>query len=266
MPICPSLVSFSTGGIVEASEHNSNYTNLRDTLNTYAVLTDVARTITVTHTFSASQTFSTGFTSGAGITVTAGGYTVTGNSTITGTLVVSAGISVTTGGLGVGAGGITVTGNSTITGTLGSLTGLTVASGTTAVQALTCTTFTPSGLAQAGQQAAYLRYSAGDSGAAPAINWNNGNWQRWRLTANATPTFSNPVKGAQYLLELQQDGTGSRTVTWSGATVVWADGVAPTLTATANRKTLISLLCVDATSAGTYLANVAGYNYDNTTA
>jgi hypothetical protein len=87
---------------------NGNFTILRDTLNTYAVLTDVARTITVTHTFTAAQTFAaitattvgtTGaVTAGNGLTVSAGGASITG------------GLTVATSGLVVSAGGATVTG------------------------------------------------------------------------------------------------------------------------------------------------------------
>lgn len=71
MPICPSLNSFTTGAVISATEHNSNYTNLRDTLNTYAVLTDVARTISVTHTWTAAQTFTGGFTAAAASSIAA---------------------------------------------------------------------------------------------------------------------------------------------------------------------------------------------------
>jgi hypothetical protein len=200
MPIS-SITTFSTGPIL-ASEVNTNFSTIRDHYNSNAVELGGAQTITGIKTFSAAPVFSVG-------------------------------ASVTTGGFTVAAGGLTVT------------------AGTTAVQALTCTTLDPSGLStlaavtatgtatfnglvQLGHQGANKRYSGGDAGATPAFNWNNGNVQRWRLTANATPTFSNPVAGAYYTLELQQDGTGSRTVTWTGATIAWAEDTTPTITATAN--------------------------------
>lgn len=77
-------------------------------------------------------------------------------------------------------------------------------------------------------------YSIGSSGATPTADWSNGMIQKTTLTANATFTFNNPITGvAYYRLDLLQDGTGSRTVTWPG-TVVWAGGgAAPTLTTTA---------------------------------
>lgn len=41
--------------------------------------------------------------------------------------------------------------------------------------------------------------------------------------------FSNPTDGSKYMLVLQQDSVGSRTVTWP-SNVKWANGSAPTLT------------------------------------
>jgi hypothetical protein len=248
MGLLPTLTDFSDGNVLTAAQLESDSGTIRTYFNTYAVLTDVARTITAIMTFSAVPVFS------VGITVSASGITVTGNSTITGTL---------TGLTGVTSSGTAALAVVTVSSTL-NVTG-TSTLGATNTAALTSTTFAPTGLAQ-GPIAALTRYSGGDAGATPAINWNNGNKQRFRLTANATPTFANPVKGADYELELQQDGTGSRTVTWSGATIVWPDGVTPTLTTTANRKDVILLQCVDAASSGTYLGFVMGQNFNNTTA
>jgi hypothetical protein len=45
--------------------------------------------------------------------------------------------------------------------------------------------------------------------------------------------FANPAPGQVVMMELKQDATGSRTVTWN-ANVSWAGGTAPTLTTTAN--------------------------------
>lgn len=83
------------------------------------------------------------------------------------------------------------------------------------------------------------RYDNGDSGASKTINWDNGNVQRLRLTANCTLTLSNPKSGGRYLLELVQDSTGGRTVTWP-STVKWPGGTAPTLSG-ANKVDIIAL-------------------------
>lgn len=254
MGLISALTSFTPGTLAKASEVSGNFTSIRNTMNTYGVFTDVAATISAGHTFTATQTFTPG--AGVGFNVTTGGVTVTGNSTITGTLTALTGITST---------GTAALADITASGTLG-VTG-TSTLGATNTGALTSTTFTPSGLAQAGQQSAQKRYNATDSGASITLNWNNGNDQRLRLTANCTITFSNPVAGAWYTVEYQQDGTGSRTISYAGTvTVVYPDGVAPTLTTTASRKDVIVYKCVDATSGGTYLASVFGQNFNNTTA
>jgi hypothetical protein len=54
--------------------------------------------------------------------------------------------------------------------------------------------------------------------------------QKILLTGNPTFTFNNPIAGVpEYRLDLTQDGTGTRTVTWPG-TLKWQGGSAPTLT------------------------------------
>jgi hypothetical protein len=53
--------TFSSGAVVTAAAHNQNWA--------LAVLTDTARTITVTHSWTASQTFTGGFTTGASATL-----------------------------------------------------------------------------------------------------------------------------------------------------------------------------------------------------
>lgn len=249
MPAIPALTTIS--GEITAAPHNNNYSTIRTNVNDFCVFVDVAsQVITKTITFTPDA--------GAGFIVSTGGITVTGNSTITGTLgsltgltVASGGIAVTGNstisgtlgsltGLTVASGGVTVTGNSTITGTLGGLTGLTVASGGLTVTAGGAT-ITDGNLALNSGQANLTRFDAGDSGTSLTINFNDGNVQRVRLTGNCTFTFTNPVVGASYVLEVLQDGTGSRLATWP-ATVKWDRNTAPVLTTTINQKDVVVFL------------------------
>lgn len=52
---------------------------------------------------------------------------------------------------------------------------------------------------------------------------------------NITIAISNETVGQCFIIELTQDGTGSRTVTWF-STIKWAGGSAPTLTTTADKR------------------------------
>lgn len=81
----------------------------------------------------------------------------------------------------------------------------------------------------------------GNSTGAVAVNFSSGNLQSLTLTGNITPTFSNLKNGGAYTLILKQDATGSRTVTWP-ASVLWADGTAPTLTTDANGIDTVSFI------------------------
>jgi hypothetical protein len=77
---------------------------------------------------------------------------------------------------------------------------------------------------------------------ATTINWASGNTQT--LVLGASPialTFNNGQAGAHYTLALEQDGTGSRTVTWPG-NVRWSSGVAPTLTTAANKTDYVEFV------------------------
>ena len=89
-------------------------------------------------------------------------------------------------------------------------------------------------------QGVLARKAKGNISGATTVNWAEGNNQAATLTANISLTFSNPVSGAWYMLELKQGGAGSFVVTaWPGD-VVWPSGIAPTLTTTAGRTDLIS--------------------------
>jgi len=80
---------------------------------------------------------------------------------------------------------------------------------------------------------------------------------RVTLTGNCTLTFPAPLAGTSFVLELIQDGTGSRTVAWP-STVKWASGAAPTLSATAGYRDLTTFLCADG---ATWFGNLAGLGY-----
>jgi hypothetical protein len=83
-------------------------------------------------------------------------------------------------------------------------------------------------------------FNNGNSGAAPTIDWSNGQSQKIVLTANATATLTNPVAGEVYMLKVVQDGTGSRTLTLPG-TAKWAGAAAATLTTTAAAIDVLTL-------------------------
>jgi hypothetical protein len=227
MPIIGAITSFSANTLAQAGQVNSNFTTIKDAVNTYAVFKDVAsQIITKTLTFTPDASF---------------------------------GIDVTTGGIRVQAGGLTITGNSTITGTLGGLTGLTVTSGGATITAGGLTV-TAGNLTMSGGQAIAKRVDDGDSGTSKTIDFNGGNIHRVRLTGNCTFTFSNPQTGGTYRLECLQDTTGSRTVTWP-ATVKWDNNTTPTLTTTVSRKDTFDFYY----NGGVYIGTTHSLNVADTT-
>jgi len=77
-----------------------------------------------------------------------------------------------------------------------------------------------------------------NSSTAITIDLTNGTVQIITLTGNATITMPTATSGKSFIMFLKQDGTGSRTVTWS--TVKWSGGTNPTITATASRQDIFS--------------------------
>lgn len=110
-----------------------------------------------------------------------------------------------------------------------------------------------------GGQGYSLRATTTATTAATTIDLNTGNVHTLKLEANTVLTLNNPKDGATYLLEVVQDATGSRLITWPG-TVEWASNSAPTLTTTVDKLDLISLY-YNAVKAK-YYGVIAGQNYD----
>lgn len=73
---------------------------------------------------------------------------------------------------------------------------------------------------------------------------------------NITIAISNETNGQCFLIEITQDGTGSRTVTWF-STIKWAGGSAPTLTTTGNKRDTFGFRV---TGTDTYDAFIVGQN------
>lgn len=84
-----------------------------------------------------------------------------------------------------------------------------------------------------------------------------------RIVLTGSPTIATPsgtpYDGQQMLLELIQDGTGNRTVTW-GAGYVFSDDVpVPTLSTTAGKTDLVGIQYSTANSKWKVLATPRGY-------
>ena len=96
------------------------------------------------------------------------------------------------------------------------------------------------------------------AGAATAsLDLTDGNIHKITMPAgNITIACTGEVTGQCFIIELTQDGTGSRTVTWFD-TIKWADGSAPTLTTTASKKDTFGFRV---TGADTYDGYVVGQN------
>lgn len=85
--------------------------------------------------------------------------------------------------------------------------------------------------------------------------------QKWTVTlaGNRTLAINADWNGAIFILELEQDATGSRTVTWFSG-ITWAAGSAPTLTTTANKSDAFIFI---RRGSGNYFGAVLAQNYTN---
>ncbi len=174
---------------------------------------------------------------------------------------------VTTGGIVVQAGGVDAVGDSIIDGDLdvtGTITGGTIVVPAAGVQAGTFAAGnfvfpdSVSGdtvLATNGQMRGAR---ATQSGAGGTVSFASANHIRHTMTGNGTLTLSGGVAGGVYTVEVLQDGTGGRTVAWSGA--VWPNGATPVSTTTANRKDVFTFFY----DGSNYLGVQFGANFAST--
>ena len=93
-------------------------------------------------------------------------------------------------------------------------------------------------------------------GSTITFNLDEANTHTVTLGDNRTLALSNSDAGQKFIINLVQDGTGSRTVTWF-STIKWAGGSAPTLTTTANKADSFGFLC---TGTDAYYGFVIGQN------
>jgi len=81
------------------------------------------------------------------------------------------------------------------------------------------------------------------------------------LTGNSEFRFNNPKECETFRLELTQDSTGSRTITWP-TSVKWDSSTAPTLTTTGDKKDLLEFVCLNADSGSeVFVGRVVAQNY-----
>lgn len=96
--------------------------------------------------------------------------------------------------------------------------------------------------------------SNGNSGASKTIDLSTGEVQSLTVTADTTLTLSNPTAGGTYLLNLYQDSTGSRTITWP-SDVRWTNGGDQLTTSGPGRLDLVTLFYNGTFYAASYAAN-----------
>lgn len=81
-------------------------------------------------------------------------------------------------------------------------------------------------------------------GGTTLIDWRKGNKHKFTFgNTNEIITFTNPTNPCTVQLIIVQDGVGSRTITWSGMIIKWADnGEIPTLSTAGNAEDIISFI------------------------
>ena len=156
---------------------------------------------------------------------TTAGTALAGNTAIQAPLVSGTNIKTVNGNSLLGSGGITV-GDVTLTGTQ-TLTNKTLTSPTLNTPTVNVVKFAS-------------QYSAGNSGASITLNFSNGQKQSLTLNSNTTITLSFPGVG-NYQIILTQDGTGNKTVTWSGVSRYVGSATAPVINTASNSSTVVSL-------------------------
>lgn len=77
------------------------------------------------------------------------------------------------------------------------------------------------------------------------------------LGGDRTLALSNVSIGQVFIIQLKQDSTGGRTVTWF-ETITWSGGSAPSLTTTGDKTDVFGFICTDT---GKYQGYILGMNF-----
>ena len=89
-----------------------------------------------------------------------------------------------------------------------------------------------------------------NSSTAVTLSLSSGTVLSYTLTGNCTFTMPTATSGTSFIVKLIQDGTGSRTATFTG--VKWPGGTAPTITTTATTGLdILSFVCINSVWYGT---------------
>lgn len=166
--------------------------------------------------------------------------------------------SITTSGNGVIGGTLAVTGTQTLTGATTCSASLSVGTTLAVTGATTLTgALTSNGLTTVKQTKNTVTAYTPDAAGTATLNLTTGNIHHITMPAgNITIAISNETAGQCFLIEILQDGTGSRTVTWFSG-ISWAGGSAPTLTTTASKTDCVGFRV---TGTDTYIGYVVGQN------
>ena len=244
------------------------------TASTTVPTTALSGTVTNAQLANSSVTVNgTAISLGGSGTVTAAAGTLTG-TTLNSTVVISSLTSVGTiatgvwngtiitgtyGGTGVNNGSNTITLGGSFTTSGAFTTTLTVTANTNVTLPTTGTlatlagseTFTNKTLTNP-TVTAYLETapSITNSSTAVTLSLSSGTVLSYTLTGNCTFTMPTATSGTSFIVKLIQDGTGSRTATFTG--VKWPGGTAPTITTTATTGLdILSFVCINSVWYGT---------------
>ena len=93
--------------------------------------------------------------------------------------------------------------------------------------------------------------SIANSSTAVTLSLSSGTVLSYTLTGNCTFTMPTATSGTSFIVKLIQDGTGSRTATFTG--VKWPGGTAPTITTTTTTGLdILSFVCINSVWYGTF--------------